>query len=219
MRSSNVSAEDRETLQRYVPKYGTCVPSIPSKSVAVFLSALYQEDECIIANNMSNPVYSKYYKYYLTMQKLMAMIFADNVCVLHYDYIVDIYELLFGIDRNSLPVYNDEYDAMIVDACNEMDSLISGKSKKCDIVILSDVLYRYVKMQISGNLYMDYIVGYIVINYLMIYLGYTVIVPLYEPNDVLNSISIEGIDPRSIKTLIGKKILYGLDYVNDLVYC
>ena len=56
------------------------------------------------------------------------------------------------------------------------------------------------------------------VNYLMIYLGYTVLIPVYEANDVLNSILLTDIDPRSVKSLIGKKILYGLDYANDVVY-
>lgn len=218
MRSSKLNDVDRSILQRYVPKYGITIPAVSEKSVAVFLAALYQDDLRTVMNYMSNPVYDKYYKYYLTMQKIVDMIFSTEAGILTYEYIVDIYKLLFDVDRGSLPAVNKQYDHMIVDACNKMDELITGKSKKCDIVIVSDVLYRYVNMRVSGNLPMDYIVGYIVVNYLMIYLGYTVLIPVYEANDVLNSILLTDIDPRSVKSLIGKKILYGLDYANDVVY-
>lgn len=219
MRSSNLSPEDRKLLQRYVPNYGTAPATISSKSLAVFLAVLYQNDLDTVVKNMNNPVYGKYYKYYLTMQKIVAMIrCTDTIGILHYSYVVDIYGILFDIDRDTLPPINNKYDSMIVAACSKMDDIIEGMSKDCDIAVVSDVMYRFMNLSISNNMHMDYIVGYIVVNYLLIYLGYTVMIPIYEADDVLNSLVLTDVDPRAVKSLIGKKLLYGLDYTNDIIY-
>lgn len=217
MRSSTLDDSSRRLLERYVPDYRTDSAEVDENSIIVFLAVLYQTDIKTVSKEIAN-VYSVYSKYYLVFRKLIEL--ADSGEVLDYNYVISIYSTLFNVDTAAILARQTErqYSDLIDGAVDKLSELIKGESRVCDISVVSSVLYYYMRIAVTGNVYMDYIVGYLIVNYLLFYVGYRVAVPVYEASDVLNSILIEGIDPRIMKSLIGRKLLFGLDYVNSVLY-
>jgi hypothetical protein len=217
MRSSTLDDSSRRLLERYVPDYRTDSAEVDENSIIVFLAVLYQTDIKTVSKEIAN-VYSVYSKYYLVFRKLIEL--ADSGEVLDYNYVISIYSTLFNVDTAAILARQTErqYSDLIDGAVDRLSELIKGESRVCDISVVSSVLYYYMRIAVTGNVYMDYIVGYLIVNYLLFYVGYRVAVPVYEASDVLNSILIEDIDPRIMKSLIGRKLLFGLDYVNSVLY-
>lgn len=85
----------------------------------------------------------------------------------------------------------------------------------CEIKTISKILVEFLSFEFSMKTSQNVIVGFFLINYLFIISGYSIIIPLYDINEIAVAFDLykkQQITYENISSVIGKKIIYSLDY-------
>lgn len=214
--SYSLNESQLSKLLPYLPVIDGKKGLIVQESIIIFIARIYGDNWKVVRNmNIHYPDHP-YYRYYVVLNRLSMKSSIDV------EYIEDIYDYLFKdmydstVPMSYLDIRNNH---VIQKGLKELDSFnIDRKAgvypSVCPISVASEISSKIVLSSKGWTSSESIVILYLIANFCLMYVGYTVIVPIYEVQDLLNILNgSRRLD--SLKNCLGKKIMYGMDYCID----